>query len=527
VPRRVSSPHLVGRGDALEAVAQALEQAAAGDPGLVIVAGEAGVGKTRLTREACARAEAAGARVLWRGCVPLDAGELPHAPLVAALRPLSRELSEAGDLLGPAREELNRLLPELGAAAPPAAPATRTSRTRLFELLLGVLGRLAEAVRGRARRRGRPLGRRGDPRPPALPGPQRRPRAAAAHRHAPHGRPGRPGHRPAGPPAAQRPGRAHRAGSAHARADRRAGRRHPRRRGGRRARRLGVRAQRGQSFHHRGGGRRPRGRRRRGGPRVAAGGAARPHRRAAARRTTGARGDGYRRRRGPPRAAGAGDGAGRARARRRAARAAARPRARPRRDGRALRVPPRAHARGAVRRAAVAGAPRPARGAGRRDRGDRARGGARRRGVGGARPPLGRRRRPPRALGAALAAADAAVRVYAFADARRQLERARELWPRVAPTDRPRDVDEAELLRRLADAARLAGDSDGAIPIAEAALAALDPPTRAARRGCTCSSASCTTRWHRRSPTRSGRSTSCRTSRPRTARPCSSASSAR
>jgi DNA-binding CsgD family transcriptional regulator/type II secretory pathway predicted ATPase ExeA len=78
------------------------------------------------------------------------------------------------------------------------------------------------------------------------------------------------------------------------------------------------------------------------------------------------------------------------------------------------------------------------------------------------------------ALRAALAAADEAEAVYAFGAARHQLERARELWPRVDPAERPAEVDEVELLRRLAEATRAAGDWEGALPIAESALALAD-----------------------------------------------------
>jgi DNA-binding CsgD family transcriptional regulator len=75
-----------------------------------------------------------------------------------------------------------------------------------------------------------------------------------------------------------------------------------------------------------------------------------------------------------------------------------------------------------------------------------------------------------RALAASLAAADTASGMDAFADARRQLERARELWSRVPAEDRPPGLEETELLRRLADTARLAGDWESAMEIAEAAL---------------------------------------------------------
>ena len=112
------------------------------------------------------------------------------------------------------------------------------------------------------------------------------------------------------------------------------------------------------------------------------------------------------------------------------------------------------------------------------------RAGPRRRRVGGARPALGGRAR--RGSGAALPRSRRPRRPTPSPRSRRraaQLDRARALWDRVAPEARPLDLDEVELLRRLADATRFAGDREAAIPIAEAALALVDPgaePGRAA-----------------------------------------------
>jgi DNA-binding NarL/FixJ family response regulator len=50
----------------------------------VLVAGEAGVGKTRLVAEFTSRAIDAGVSVLTGGCVALIEGELAYAPLVEA-----------------------------------------------------------------------------------------------------------------------------------------------------------------------------------------------------------------------------------------------------------------------------------------------------------------------------------------------------------------------------------------------------------------------------------------------------------
>jgi DNA-binding CsgD family transcriptional regulator/tetratricopeptide (TPR) repeat protein len=146
VARRVSSPVLVGRAAEVARLNAALERAAAGRPAIMVVAGEAGVGKTRLVAELLGRAGERGAVALSGGCLDVGEGVLAYAPMVEALRPLVGVL-DAGELervLGGARGELARLVPELGppdGGRPAEAPL---APTRLFELLLGVLHRLAE-----------------------------------------------------------------------------------------------------------------------------------------------------------------------------------------------------------------------------------------------------------------------------------------------------------------------------------------------------------------------------------------------
>lgn len=55
----------VGRDAELASIAESLERAAPGAPTVAVLAGEPGIGKTRLAAEAAARAEHAGARVLY------------------------------------------------------------------------------------------------------------------------------------------------------------------------------------------------------------------------------------------------------------------------------------------------------------------------------------------------------------------------------------------------------------------------------------------------------------------------------
>jgi DNA-binding CsgD family transcriptional regulator/tetratricopeptide (TPR) repeat protein len=145
---RVSSPTFVGRVEELHRLAATLERAGAGEPGMVLLGGEAGVGKTRLVGELAGRAEAAGAQVLAGGCIELGEGALPFAPVVEALRPLARALGPDAlrSLVGPGYGELAGLLPGLGDQQPRPAGSEATGRGRalVFELLLGLLERLGQ-----------------------------------------------------------------------------------------------------------------------------------------------------------------------------------------------------------------------------------------------------------------------------------------------------------------------------------------------------------------------------------------------
>jgi DNA-binding CsgD family transcriptional regulator len=149
VAKRVSSPTLIGRRSELAELQEAAQRAAAGRPGLVLVAGEAGVGKSRLVAELAAWARTERFRVLTGGCVSLSGEVAPFAPIVEALRMLPTELSpsELTVVVGPRAEELDALLPHTaGAAQAPGATGISVdgSQARRLELVLGLLGRLAQ-----------------------------------------------------------------------------------------------------------------------------------------------------------------------------------------------------------------------------------------------------------------------------------------------------------------------------------------------------------------------------------------------
>ncbi|OKK20474.1 hypothetical protein AMK16_08290 [Streptomyces sp. CB00455] len=142
VETRSVSPVFVGRADELAVLTDALTRAAGGEPQAMLIGGEAGVGKTRLTEEFLCEAARRGAVVAVGGCVEIGAEGLPFAPFSTALRFLLRRLP--GELAAAAagqEDELARILPELGET--PRGPHDEESTARLFELTARMLERLA------------------------------------------------------------------------------------------------------------------------------------------------------------------------------------------------------------------------------------------------------------------------------------------------------------------------------------------------------------------------------------------------
>jgi DNA-binding CsgD family transcriptional regulator/tetratricopeptide (TPR) repeat protein len=141
---RATSATFVGRAEELGALTAGLDRAVAGEPVAFLVGGEAGVGKTRLVDELARHAEMSGAQVISGGCIELTGGGAPLLPVVEALRGVPEQVGWADwlALVGDARSELARLIPELGEPAP--APDQGLAQSRLLELLLGVVRRLAD-----------------------------------------------------------------------------------------------------------------------------------------------------------------------------------------------------------------------------------------------------------------------------------------------------------------------------------------------------------------------------------------------
>ena len=127
----------VGRDREMEQLEGHWREAVGGEPGAVLVAGEPGVGKTRLVAELAARVNPEGAIVLGGRCDE-DLG-VPYQPFVEALRHLADHSTseDLGHHLGRYGGELTRLVPELTERLPslpaPLRSDPETERYRLFD----------------------------------------------------------------------------------------------------------------------------------------------------------------------------------------------------------------------------------------------------------------------------------------------------------------------------------------------------------------------------------------------------------
>src|SRR5256885_9084062 len=107
---RVLSPVLVGRDCEVSTLEDSLLSAVRGDGGVVIVGGEAGMGKTRLVNTLAGRARRLGCVVLSGGCSEAELS-LPYLPFLEAIGNYlaTTDSGRLAQRLGPAAEELAQL----------------------------------------------------------------------------------------------------------------------------------------------------------------------------------------------------------------------------------------------------------------------------------------------------------------------------------------------------------------------------------------------------------------------------------
>ena len=136
-PSRLTTYKLVGRQAAWRALQTAWRTASLAHPAMVLISGEAGIGKTRLAEEVLSWAEQQGQLTVHARAYAAE-GQLTYAPVIAWLRspPYQQALLRLEDVW---LSECARLLPELLTARPdlpPPAPLGESwQRQRLFEAL--------------------------------------------------------------------------------------------------------------------------------------------------------------------------------------------------------------------------------------------------------------------------------------------------------------------------------------------------------------------------------------------------------
>lgn len=137
MPTTAFTTPFIGREDELARLTRVLERARAGEARAVLVAGDAGVGKTRMLAEAAGRAVESGMTVLTGHCVDLGDVGLPYLPFTEVLGVLAADDRFSATLAG--HPVVGRLLGDGGGAVRDAG-----SRLQLFEDMAALLADLSE-----------------------------------------------------------------------------------------------------------------------------------------------------------------------------------------------------------------------------------------------------------------------------------------------------------------------------------------------------------------------------------------------
>lgn len=153
--RSIICPVLIGRSSLLDTLVLLIEQARSGHGQTVLIAGEAGIGKSRLLAEAITSLRssqlpsASPATLILEGrCFEPDRS-FPYAPLLDLLRSFltAHSPDSLAVLLGPTASELIKFFPELAPLLPEFLPASaldpEQEKRRLFQAFLHLFTRLS------------------------------------------------------------------------------------------------------------------------------------------------------------------------------------------------------------------------------------------------------------------------------------------------------------------------------------------------------------------------------------------------
>lgn len=136
---------LIARHAELTALEEAFDDARRGMGQVCLLAGETGIGKTRLARELTLRAQQYGCAVLWGGCSELEPA-LPYLPFNEAIDTYlaTADAAHLRRQIGPAAGAVGAIVPQLSNGAPlPNDLSDAAARLQLFEGVLAVIRAVA------------------------------------------------------------------------------------------------------------------------------------------------------------------------------------------------------------------------------------------------------------------------------------------------------------------------------------------------------------------------------------------------
>jgi DNA-binding SARP family transcriptional activator len=134
-PGRPDRPRMVGRRKEFAQLKNALRQLEGGKGGVVVIRGEAGIGKTRLLEELRELARLHGTRILESRCFAAEA-DVSYGPIVDGLQPIARDVASGSERGEPTFFQLGLLFPEQFPRATPRGEAeleADAGRRRLYE----------------------------------------------------------------------------------------------------------------------------------------------------------------------------------------------------------------------------------------------------------------------------------------------------------------------------------------------------------------------------------------------------------
>lgn len=146
-PKRKRSRVLVGREREMEQLNALLDEALAGVVKTLLIAGDPGVGKTRLSEELAEAAEARGVKVCWSHCY--ESGAPAYWPWIQVIRNYAARVDERrlATALGRDADVIGLVVPEVAHRPPQPIDGLdrEAARFRLFDATASFLGRAARS----------------------------------------------------------------------------------------------------------------------------------------------------------------------------------------------------------------------------------------------------------------------------------------------------------------------------------------------------------------------------------------------